>query len=328
MPINHIVLSGGGPAGLATYGTMSELNKSKVWNLPDIKTIYACSVGAFMGAVFALDYEWDWLDDYFIKRPWNKLINIDPTNILGTFSSKGLIDISTVKKALEPLLEAKNLDVNLTMEDFYKHTGIELHIFAVNINNLKLEKVNISYKSHPEMKLVTAIGASMAIPVLFTPVFYKNSCFIDGGLLNNFPVNDCIQETLCDKSEILALNYDWLRGNNVVTEESTLLEYLAIFIRRCEKTLSTENIQTELPNIITTKMEGYDGFNIWIDTLSSEEERNKLVLHGIESAKTYITRNADNRDDVNNIDDADNINKVLENSEYYKYVNTSPDGGC
>ena len=52
-------MSGGGPAGLLTYGAARHLAKQKYWLLSDIKTIYGTSIGSFMGVILSLEYEWD-----------------------------------------------------------------------------------------------------------------------------------------------------------------------------------------------------------------------------------------------------------------------------
>ena len=74
MPIKHLVLSGGGPTGFLTYGAASHLAKQGFWTLENLESIYGCSIGAYFAVVFSLGYAWDWLDDYFIKRPWEKVI--------------------------------------------------------------------------------------------------------------------------------------------------------------------------------------------------------------------------------------------------------------
>ena len=63
-----------------------------------------------MATIISLGYEWDWLDDYFVKRPWEKLVNIGVADILRVYDKKGILDISFIEKALEPLLTAKNLE--------------------------------------------------------------------------------------------------------------------------------------------------------------------------------------------------------------------------
>ena len=81
MPIKHIVLGGGGPGGYVLYGALKYLSKEKYWNIDDIKSIYCTSIGTLIGIFISLRYTWDDLDDYLIKRPWDKVINIKPLDI-------------------------------------------------------------------------------------------------------------------------------------------------------------------------------------------------------------------------------------------------------
>ena len=69
-----------------------QLNKKKFWEIENIETIYGTSVGAYMGTLISLGYEWDWIDDYFIKRPWSKIINIEIITLLEAYNKKGLLE--------------------------------------------------------------------------------------------------------------------------------------------------------------------------------------------------------------------------------------------
>jgi len=67
MTIKHLVFSGGGPAGLVLYGAAKQLN-NVYWNLNNIESIYGTSIGAFIGIIISLGYDWDVVDDYLIKH--------------------------------------------------------------------------------------------------------------------------------------------------------------------------------------------------------------------------------------------------------------------
>ena len=55
---------------------LRECHNRKLWKLEDIETIYGTSVGSIIAVILALDYDWDTLDDYLIKRPWNNVFNL------------------------------------------------------------------------------------------------------------------------------------------------------------------------------------------------------------------------------------------------------------
>ena len=52
--IKHLVFSGGGPAGLITYGAVKQLEQANVWSLSNIQSMYGCSIGAYLAVVLSL----------------------------------------------------------------------------------------------------------------------------------------------------------------------------------------------------------------------------------------------------------------------------------
>jgi predicted acylesterase/phospholipase RssA len=97
---------------------------------------------------------------------------------------------------LEPLFRAKDLDINtITMNEFFEYTKIEHHFFTIRVQEFEL--VDISYKTHPDWKLLDAIYASSCIPPFFQPLYIKNEetsmieWFADGGFLANYPMEHC-----------------------------------------------------------------------------------------------------------------------------------------
>ena len=74
------------------YGTLKELNKKGLWNRKDIESIYATSVGTWLALLVLIDLDWDWTDDFFIKRPWEKLTNISTQDYLKILKEKGIIN--------------------------------------------------------------------------------------------------------------------------------------------------------------------------------------------------------------------------------------------
>jgi len=131
MTIKHIVFSGGGPAGVVFYGALKELNKNKVWELKNIESIYATSVGTFLALITILDYEWSWMDDFMIKRPWDKTFNIENTNyLLNIIDDKGIIGNDITSNIIKPLLLGRDLNENITLKELYEYRNIDLHIFT------------------------------------------------------------------------------------------------------------------------------------------------------------------------------------------------------
>ena len=61
--------------------------------------------------------------------------------------------------------------------------------FTISVDDI-LKKVDLSHTTHPDLPLIKALQMTMCFPIMFQPICYGDDCYVDGGLLNNFPLND------------------------------------------------------------------------------------------------------------------------------------------
>lgn len=287
MTIKHIVISGGGPTGFYTYGAAKFLADKKFWDINDIETIYGTSIGAFIGALICLKYDWETLNDYIIKRPWDKIFNISPEAVFKIWETKGLFGDECVKESFKPLLVAKELDVNITLKDFYEYSKIELHMFAVDINDFPLCATDISYKTHPDLSLITALNMTTAIPFVYKPVIIDNKCFVDGGIVLNYPLKKCLDDTNCDESEILAFkNYHSTEKKMVknltgINNDTTLLNFWIYLMRLFVKQFNNNNLgETIVSNEVKCFVDDLGSIDEWKRALDDKECREKFIKKG------------------------------------------------
>jgi len=287
--IKHLVISGGGPTGFLTYGAASYLAKHHFWSLANIKSIYGCSIGAYMGVVFSLGYEWEWLDDYFILRPWDKLVASSTINIIDMFKEKGFINENFFIESIMPLFRGKELNEQTTLSELFAFNAIDIHMYACNINTSIIEKIDISHKTHPSLSVIKALQMTMAVPVIFKPIFEDGGCFIDGGILNNYPVNDCLTQQACESDDILAFKNIWSLANPVINEKSSILDFILIMMRKMHLTLDTETKQTEIKNTINCFVEDMlNGYDKWMYIVRDEDTRRKIVEKGYKQAEAFL----------------------------------------
>lgn len=293
--IKHLVISGGGPTGFLTYGAARYLSQNNFWNIANVESIYGTSIGAFLGAVLALNLSWDYLDDYFIETKWDKVLNLRPNNFIDAYSSKGIIQPDFIRDSMEPLFNEKELDLNINLKEFYEFNKIDFHLYTTDMNTKSFEKIDLSHKTHPELKLIRAIEMSTAYPILFKPIFDENDehCFIDGGLLNNLPVNDCIDQTNCNKSEILAFKNCWADNKMTVHKYSSIIDFFLVFFLKLVEQLDTEQNQIIVPNTVNFKMNEIEDFkkgryNYWLKSIKDKENRKFLINKGEYFSKKII----------------------------------------
>jgi len=226
MPIKHLVISGGGPLGLRYLGALEHLEKEHFWNFNNIESIYGTSIGSVIGAFICLKYDWDTLNKYIIERPWHDAFKVNAKQIFDSYYNKGLFDKKLAEIIFKPLLEAKDLSLNITLKEFYEYSNIDLHIFTFELNTFKT--VELSHTSFPDLSLIQAITMSSSLPGIFIPTIIDKCCYIDGGVLCNYPINECLRDHL-NKDEILGIKlaYENDEQQNIeVTTDSSVLEYI------------------------------------------------------------------------------------------------------
>jgi len=286
MTIKHIVISGGGPIMIEILSSIQELENKKYLNINEIESIYGTSAGAIIGLMISLKFDWETLNNYIIKRPWQEVFFIKIQNILDSYTKKGIFDIKTVEKCFKPLFDAKNIKIDINMEELYNLTKIELHMFSFEINNFKIE--DISYKTYPKLPVLTAIQMTCAIPVLLTPVFIENKCFMDGGIACNYPLNYCIESGKCI-SEILGFKNKYSENITTINTESSLLDYILNFLFKTIFNLNLNSLQPTIENELIIEA-SYLTIDTMRSALTNIDVRKNLFEKGKQSATNFLEK--------------------------------------
>lgn len=300
--IKHIVIPGGGPTGIQAIGALQHLEQNGFWNISNIETIYSTSAGAIISVLLCLKFDWETINDYIVKRPWDEVFKLGINQIFEAYSKKGLYDKNIAEIFYKPFFNAKDISMEITMKEFYEITNIEIHFFTLDINHFKLE--DLSYLTHPDLPLLIAVQMSSAIPVLISPVCINDKCYVDGGVVCNYPLNHCILRAN-NNHEILSLKNGYVKkDNNDVNNESTILEYIINFISKLVNYVSLRfnSYEETEENIISNELICETNFMNWSNiklTLSSKDERQKLIDSGIDAAKQFLLEKNYNNNDNN-----------------------------
>jgi predicted acylesterase/phospholipase RssA len=286
MTIKHLVISGGGPIMVQVLGAIQHLEQNNFFNMSNIESIYGTSAGAIVGILICLKFDWETINDYIIKRPWNDVFPIKVQNIFDAYTKKGVFDIKTIEKCFKPLLDAKDIPMDINLEDFYKLTNVELHMFSFEINEYKVQ--DISYLTYPKLSLMTAIQMTSALPVLITPVCIDDKCYIDGGMSCNYPLSYCI-ESGKNPDEILGFKNKYGENKTSINTESTILDFLLSFLFKAVFSVSTDNSQPSIQNEVICDAQ-YLNFDVIRTALSNIEVRKDLFNNGTQTAVEFLSK--------------------------------------
>jgi predicted acylesterase/phospholipase RssA len=306
--IKHLVLSGGGAIGLVQYGTLKYLTNKNIINRNTIESIYATSIGCITAFVYMLNFDWTWIDDFFIKRPWEKLINLSYVAYLNIFNDKGIVDKKFIINALKPLFLAKEIPITITLLEFYNLTNIEFNIYTCNLTNFKKEKLN--HHNTPNLELIDALYMSSTVPLIFSPLYINDCYYLDGGIFINCPINECVFDKKCCYDEILCFtndkrdpidlsnvfykenNYNSSLSNYQITQDANFIEYLLFIIKTLFNKLSiieNENLIT-IENSINTCLAGHVvDLKYWNYVFRTASEREHLIKLGEIQGEKFIT---------------------------------------
>ena len=189
-----LVLSGGGAKGLAHIGVLKVIDSLGL----KIDYVAGTSMGSIIGALYASGYSGKQLDSIFQAIDFDNIINDDLPRSSTTFSERDNIEKYAVKlpfndfkiRLPSALSRGNNtyslflkllLHVN-TVDDFSK-LPIPFFCIATNIETGKQIILN-------KGNLTQSIMASGALPTLFQPVNINDDLLIDGGVVNNYPIDE------------------------------------------------------------------------------------------------------------------------------------------
>ncbi len=191
-----LVLSGGGAKGMAHIGVLKELERHGI--RPDYIT--GTSMGSIVGGLYAIGYSADEIEEIALGMDWDALlsnqVSLDQITYLEKeYYQRYLIELGINKTSLElpkGLIEGQKLSELLTALTRHVHHIQDFDDFPVPFACVGTDLVTGEPVVMRSGSLATALRASMAIPSVFTPVDRDGHYMVDGGLVRNFPVQECI----------------------------------------------------------------------------------------------------------------------------------------
>ena len=188
-----LVLGGGGAKGGAEVGVLKVLEEAGI--RPDY--IVGTSIGSIVGCLYAAGYTATELEEMFTQQEWLSLLTDRRADLSGEpYKVKdgvtyifgfpvidknnlafGVLQGGRVEEVLDSMLAAKGC---------VKFNCLPIPFRCVAASMMEAEEVVLS-----KGKLPRAVRASMAIPGIFKPVEIDGEKLVDGGMMNNLPVDVC-----------------------------------------------------------------------------------------------------------------------------------------
>ncbi|WP_047276120.1 patatin-like phospholipase family protein [Pseudomonas lundensis] len=191
-----LVLSGGAARGLAHVGVLKALEEQGI----HIDAIAGTSMGAVIGGLYASGYKIEELEKLALGIDWQEALSDAPAREDVPFRRKQDDRDFLVKQKLSfrddgslglPLGVIQGQNLSLLLESLLAHSSdvrdfdkLPIPFRAVATDIVNGEKV-VFRKGH----LPQVIRASMSIPAVFAPVEINGQLLVDGGMVDNIPVD-------------------------------------------------------------------------------------------------------------------------------------------
>lgn len=183
---DNLAIEGGGVLGIAYIGVIRELYRDG--SIHKCKNFIGSSIGSLLALLLAIRTPINQIDSViqgidlreFKDRSF---IFADLSRLLFNYGFyKGDNFLAFIRKILE---STDNPD--LTFSDLYKRYGTNLIITGTNISTGTL--VYFNKEDYPTMSVALAVRISGSVPYFFKSIRYNGDYYVDGGVLNNYPIN-------------------------------------------------------------------------------------------------------------------------------------------
>jgi len=182
-PFESLSCGGGGICGLYLLGSLQYLMDKKYID-SSLKKFHGTSIGSMISLFISIGYTAIELMIYICS---SKLIEKFKVNNPYSFLQDGIYDYSIINDSCKTLLMNK-IGFLPTLGELYEKFGIE--IFMTTYNLTRRQKEYLSYKTHADLSVLDALRMSCNIPYIFNEFFYNGDEYIDGGIVDNFPIEN------------------------------------------------------------------------------------------------------------------------------------------
>lgn len=183
-----VVLSGGSTSAMLILGRLYSLILKQQLVLKDVKLFCGTSAGAIICLLLCLGLSPDFVaNELETSLIFKELVQI---NLRKIFSGRGIFSLEKIENEVRRIAKLSPLVTSLKEPLRMKHLSQRLVCASFDFESRLL--TYFDSRTMPEIDPVQAVIASSAIPFLFEPYIVDGKCFVDGGIIDNFPLEKAI----------------------------------------------------------------------------------------------------------------------------------------
>ena len=228
-----MVLSGGGAKGFAHIGVLKTIDSLGI----RVDHVAGTSMGAIIGSMYAAGYSGKQLDSIFNNLNFDDVINDHIPRAARTFYEKEQTEKYAITLPFDNFKVSLPSAISKGQNVFNLLSKLTLHVSDIeDFNQLPIPFFCIATDAETgesvildKGNLAQAVRASGALPSLFNPVYINDRMLIDGGVTNNYPIEELkakgvdviigvdVQDDLYDRKQLKSAPDILLQINNYRT---------------------------------------------------------------------------------------------------------------
>lgn len=269
----NLVFSGGSIRGICHVGALQRLVDEKLVEIKKIKAIAGVSAGCLFAVLLVLGFTVEEIWHFILSLDLKKTVKPDFFMLL---KKCGIDNGHIIYNLYEQILTKKTGIKHINFKQLYEITGIYLTIVGSCLTTKKA--VFFNHVNTPYFKVSVAVRISISMPGFFTPVVVDNKKYIDGAILNNFPMelfSDQLDETI---GIINHEEYD----TNFEFPEQYFMAVINLFMHQYYGKSAEKYKENTI--VVSANITNVNIFNFNLDT----ETKHKLYKCGYDCANEFI----------------------------------------
>lgn len=182
--VRNIALSGGSLRGLAHVGAIEQLVREGLLDMSRLSSVAGSSAGSVVALFLATGHSIPSIWTKIRELDTSALIQINPALLL---TGLGLESGAKLQAYYEGLVEGATGNRHAGFAELYEKTKIELIVVATCVEDKKA--VYFSHRTTPNLKVAVAVRMSTSIPGFFGPVVYQGKTYVDGSMMDDYPLH-------------------------------------------------------------------------------------------------------------------------------------------
>lgn len=188
MDIKNLVFQGGGMKGAAFAEIPLVLEEWGI--LSGIKKVSGSSAGAIMATLMCLKFTPEEIRNIVMNMNFQEFSDANygiVRNLYRLMVYFGYYKGDEFSDWIRSLVTQKLGNPDATFKDLYDLNGMSLYVTGSNLTRKRLDIFSI--ETTPNMKIWEAVRISMSLPLYFKSMTYEGELYVDGGMLDNFPID-------------------------------------------------------------------------------------------------------------------------------------------